>query len=276
MRRTSVGRFTALGFTFDLDAPAPVHEALAEGLVDLRVPDGWFRYRARPPRLRVRARGDRFDVRLGADAEVLDVDAGDAVAAVLSCCNEAVSRVASVHHLVLHAGVVEVGGVAVALVGHSGTGKTTLTAAAVRRGHGFVADELGVVDDDMVTVAYHRPLGLRPGAVAALGLPASDSPAHRLVRPVAGSALGTLADRVPLALVVLLGGDGEPGVATDVAPARALFELTNLTIGTEHVEPQTFARLDRMVRAVPTVRMARARPDVLLDEIERVVRRVRV
>jgi hypothetical protein len=264
-----LGRFVALGCGVDVDAAPPVNQALADSLVDLRVPDGWFR--ARPPRLRVRARKDRFDVRWGGLAEVRGVDAGDAVAAALTFLNDAVARANSVRHLVLHAGVVSVGGRAVALVGHSGSGKTTLTAAAVQRGHGFIADELGVIDEQLTALAYHRPLGLRAHAAATLGLPASLLPAHRVVHPVAASTLGSLAADVPLSLVVFLGGDGVPGVAVEVTPARALFELVNRTIGTQLDEPQTFDRLDRMVRAVPAVAIARAEPAVMLDEVERVL-----
>lgn len=48
--------------------------------------------------------------------------------------------------LPLHAGCVEVGGRAVALAGHSCVGKSTLTAAFLRRGHAVLADDVTVVD----------------------------------------------------------------------------------------------------------------------------------
>jgi hypothetical protein len=54
------------------------------------------------------------------------------------------------HHLVLHASAVRVGDRAVAFVGSSGMGKSTLAAALCDLGHGLVSDDLLRVDGGMV------------------------------------------------------------------------------------------------------------------------------
>ena len=76
----------------------------------------------------------------------------------------AVNQLAALHtpdRLLLHAGAVERDGRVVALTGISGQGKTTLTAALVQAGYGYVTDELVAIDP------VHRrrralPQGARP------------------------------------------------------------------------------------------------------------------
>jgi hypothetical protein len=83
-------------------------------------------------------------------------------------------------HFAVHAGVVAYGGVAVAMPAVSGTGKSTMTAACLRRGFRYVSDEaLCMRYADGTVVPYPRPIALSPwsvGAVAASdrGIPAVD------------------------------------------------------------------------------------------------------
>ncbi|WP_371348203.1 hypothetical protein [Ancylobacter sp. IITR112] len=57
----------------------------------------------------------------------------------------------------LHASVVKVGPVAVALAGHSGAGKSTLARAMIARGHGLLTDDLAVVEPGTGQVAPGAP-----------------------------------------------------------------------------------------------------------------------
>lgn len=68
--------------------------------------------------------------------------------------------------LLVHAGAVSTPrGGGVLLLGDSGAGKTTLVAALVQEGYGFLSDEAGVIDPDDYTLRpWPRPLGLTPGA----------------------------------------------------------------------------------------------------------------
>lgn len=52
----------------------------------------------------------------------------------------------------LHAAVVRVGSVAIALAGHSGAGKSTLARAMVGRGHGVMSDDLAIIDPSSLLV----------------------------------------------------------------------------------------------------------------------------
>lgn len=52
----------------------------------------------------------------------------------------------------LHACVVEIGGMAVALAGHSGSGKSTTARALIARGHGLLTDDQAIIDPDTLLV----------------------------------------------------------------------------------------------------------------------------
>ena len=68
--------------------------------------------------------------------------------------------------LAVHAGAVVDGGEAAIVVGSSGAGKTTLTLGLVRRGLGFLSDELAVIETSTrVVVPYRRSLHIRPETV---------------------------------------------------------------------------------------------------------------
>jgi hypothetical protein len=67
--------------------------------------------------------------------------------------------------LLAHAGAVaSPHGDGVLLLGDSGAGKTTLVAALVQKGYGFLSDEAGVIDPaDGRVHPWPRPLGFKPG-----------------------------------------------------------------------------------------------------------------
>ena len=65
--------------------------------------------------------------------------------------------------LVLHAGVVEHGGRALVLPGHSMSGKSTLVTALVKAGATLYSDEYAVIDAHGRVHPYRRPISLREG-----------------------------------------------------------------------------------------------------------------
>jgi hypothetical protein len=74
--------------------------------------------------------------------------------------------------LLFHSGAVERGGGAVLFPGESGTGKSTTVAACVRRGFGYLTDEMVALDLDSGAVqGWSRPIMLTPWALSAVGLP---------------------------------------------------------------------------------------------------------
>lgn len=81
-------------------------------------------------------------------------------------------------YFAVHAGVVAHGGLAVAMPAVSGTGKSTMTAACLRRGFEYVSDEaLCLRYGDGAVVPYPRPIGLSPWSAEAVGVAGNGTPA---------------------------------------------------------------------------------------------------
>jgi hypothetical protein len=70
---------------------------------------------------------------------------------------------------VVHAGAVVRDGKALLIAGPSGRGKTTLTAALVKRGFAYSSDELAALTAEGTVLRYPTPLRVREGALARLG-----------------------------------------------------------------------------------------------------------
>lgn len=110
----------------------------------------------------------------------------------------------------LHAAVVRVGDVAVALAGHSGAGKSTLARAMVARGHGAVSDDLAIIDPGSLLVAPGFPsLKLWESAATANGDDVRHAPAVREGSSKFHIQLPGAFDPTPapLGLVVAIGRD---------------------------------------------------------------------
>jgi len=104
-------------------------------------------------------------------------DAGNAAAWLLWHVNRAVID-ASPEYLQLHAASVSMGGRALVFPGSPGSGKTTLAAALVQRGLGYLTDELvALADDDLTIVPFPKSLAFDEGSIAALWGPAGP-PGH--------------------------------------------------------------------------------------------------
>jgi hypothetical protein len=171
---------------------------------------------------------------------------------IVGVLNASAARSVTASHGVLHAAAVDVGAGVVAICGVSGAGKTTLAAACVRRGAGYVADEVCATrPTDLHVRPYHRPLGLRPEGATAIG-------------QVVGPDGGWLPDDIllsqggPLIAVVMVDrqhADGSRVRVDAVRPAAALVELTSLTLQPCGVEAEMFTRLDQLVRRVPVARV---------------------
>ena len=141
-------------------------------------------------------------------------DPSAVVAALLTALNRA--AVDRCEFFAAHAGVVAIGGTAVAFPAESGRGKSTLTAACLKAGFEYVSDEAICVDpetDDLI--AYPKPIGLSPWSRAALDVDdnavAFPSDAHEAF--VTAGDLGAGVAQGPLESA---GDSGFPG---DASPA---------------------------------------------------------
>jgi hypothetical protein len=127
--------------------------------------------------------------------------------------------------LCIHAGVVAAPDGVIAIPGTSGHGKTTLVAALVREGFGYLSDEVLALDRDTAMVsAFPRPLALDAQAWAVLDLDASQTPeSERLVDPRALGGLG----RTPLSVTDIVVSTRRPGSST-ITPAEPGVAMTAL------------------------------------------------
>ncbi len=185
------------------------------------------------------------------------MDAGE-LQASLDAANIAAAE-AAVGCVPLHAASIETIVGVVALAGQSHSGKSTLAAAAVLAGYSYVADEItAVCPDDLSVRPFHRPIGLRRGGAGAVGVeyPTAPDDRYRFVYPWEVGDEFTLSSGGTLAGIVLVewGARCEPAII-DVGPALALTSLTQHAVVHDEVYAPAFEGLNRIVRAVPTVRM---------------------
>lgn len=133
--------------------------------------------------------------------------------------------------LVLHASTVAIDGVAVAFVGPSGRGKSTLAAALARRGHPLIADDLTVIATEEGAPRVHAGFArvkLWPDSVAALDHDVDALPVLHPLRTKRSLSLDSVrADVVPLARCYLL-HDGDDAVA-ELPPVEATLSLVAST-----------------------------------------------
>lgn len=260
----------ALDARVRVTAPEPLHALFADLFADLAVPD------------------DRSDARdivwSDADRELWHVslsggsaidDAADGLAESIVSINRLAASSVAATHTVLHAGAFEVNGSAVAVTGASGAGKSTLVAAALLRGHGYLADEVCAVDPaNYVVRPYHRPLGLRAHGAASIGvgIPANLLDAFGQVYPLRASHNGRLAGATKLRLLAFLHRRTGPVEITTVRPADALAQLTSLSLGTDGVERSMFRRLDSLVRDIHIVTVGYADSFAAVDALAEMVR----
>jgi hypothetical protein len=129
----------------------------------------------------------------------------------------------------------------------------------VLAGYGYVADEITAVSPDRPHVRpFHRPIGLRRGGAAAIGVdyPDTDDGRYDQVYPWdVDDQLTRSSGGVLVGIVLVEWGDHDEPRLADVAPARALVELSQHTVIPDEQLAPAFDGLDSIVRRVPIARM---------------------
>ena len=170
-----------------------------------------------------------------------------------------------------HAGAVERDGNVVVIVGQSGHGKSTLTAALVQAGWRYLTDELVVVDATTFAVApYARPLDLNQQSMDQLHIGSADLVTGARKDKVFPSRLGQLSagGRVA-AIIVLTGEPPEDGdLVTDLATPEAVMALLALTFAATFEDADALECLARLCSATLTVRLSRAPIDTMVGALE--------
>jgi hypothetical protein len=159
------------------------------------------------------------------------------------------------HELVLHASAVSYGDVAVAFVGKSGMGKSTLATALCAAGHALVSDDLLRVEPDLTVHPGATETRLRPSARVLSNDQSYETADGRLAtRPVA-----MVEDPLPLAACVIPGPSRAVSRVTTrvLRPVEALLRLSSYPRVLGWTDPTTMAAafqgLADLVERVPVV-----------------------
>lgn len=151
-------RIDSFGVGFDLDLPDS--EAWQQSLAWV-LPPGWRARKDARAGIRIAARAHR-------DGWEVTTKATRSTTVTLDDAAQLVERTLRQHLALqapglvfIHAGVVEYGGRAVVIPGHTHTGKTTLVRALAQAGCGYLSDEYAVVDRDGFIHPYPRHLSVR-------------------------------------------------------------------------------------------------------------------
>ena len=181
--------------------------------------------------------------------------------------------------LVLHAGVVEMGGGAVLFLGGPRWGKSTIAAALYHRGHCLVADDVAAVRTD-TAVPLALPgipqLKLWPDTVAALGEPL-DTLARlhpKFEKRSRPTVRGFATNPVRLARIYVL-AEGEGHAIEPLSPQEALIELVRHTYAARLLRAMGaaahFRRCGSLIGRIPIRRLRTCRSLDLLPALVRMV-----
>ena len=189
-------------------------------------------------------------------------------------------------HFALHASVVDVDGVAVAISGLSGAGKTTTSLALGQRGHTLLNDDVSPIEIDPPAARLHpwgRPLHVWPATASRLGielhggrpiLPGYEKLAfeHRPGAPVALGAVVVLraAGTAELEVTRFTGARAVRLLARHVYRVRLLEPLWQRELFAWAAGVAAHARVHRLVRPADAWTA-----DAVCDAVERIAAGVR-
>lgn len=191
---------------------------------------------------------------------------------------------ASEGSLVVHAGAVRVGSSAVIVLGHSGRGKSTLTASFDRAGHDLLGDDamvISFVENRHLVHAVYRSLRLFPDSIAELmaGATTAGPVAHftdkeRIDVAIEGQMT---ADPLPVAAMFALAAAANDGDIT-TRPLTASETCMMLVEGSFALDPSDTAqarqRLDQasaVASAVPAFEICYPRDYACLPEVRQAI-----
>jgi hypothetical protein len=176
--------------------------------------------------------------------------------------------------LVLHAGSVQVGGRAIAFLGDSGQGKSSLAAALVARGHHLIADDVTAVEFDpfpAVVPAGVAHLKIGRNVASALGFADDDLMTLWSGETKAGLRLPTIlpGGTIPLSHIFIL----EEGDNVQIVPLRHAEAVFGLIVNSyptclpEQADTTRMFRCSKLVEAVPVYRLTRTGDLVALPKL---------
>lgn len=202
-----------------------LHSVLFDSLADVRSPE----------RIEIRdVGGDRFDMAAGGAVTQRAVASRAIVGKLVWTLNRRSAErrpgLPGQQEVMIHAGAVEYHGVGVLMVGRSGLGKTTASIGAALNGFRFITDDIVAVERSGEVRGSRKPIGLRRGAIEALGISephTSDRFSSGSSLPIAASSLGVrFADTARVGVVLFPDQHGPPGELRPIPRAVTLQRLT--------------------------------------------------
>ncbi len=179
-----------------------------------------------------------------------DTDLGSALAVLVAGVNRA--AIEQSRFFAVHSGVVASPNGVVAFPAMSGEGKTTLTAALVKRGFDYVSDEALVFNDDGKVLPYPKPFALSDWSAQALGL-TPDGPETLVVASGLGGAVYTRTD--PLTDVVIAEYGHQQPVLEETSKSEAIAALISLSFNHYKNPERAFRLATETARAVRVWRL---------------------
>ena len=201
---------------------------------------------------------DEIGVWLCCDGHTIEIviseaftDVEEAKTSLINCMSLVTGACLNLQNCVaIHANAVALAGVAAAFVGHSGRGKSTLTAFCLSHGAGFVTDDVLSIDAvGMVKLGYPR-VKLYPHTSESLGIDSEESIYKIHYHP---QQLGGAIEKrpLPLGIIYLLEeGSGDYIYSEKLSPSQAVFDLLTHSYYASRFISHNSALLDTYIRLV--------------------------
>ena len=130
------------------------------------------------------------------------------------------------NRVAIHANSVAIGGKAVAFVGYSGMGKSTLSTYCASRGAGFVTDDVLVVDKQGFAHPGNPRIKLYPHTATSLGLQTPEHTEYKVFYQPESLGAKLLDKPVPMGIIYLLAESEDDSIYTEQLNAsKAVFDL---------------------------------------------------
>jgi hypothetical protein len=155
------------------------------------------------------------------------------------------------NHVAIHANAVSLEELAIAFVGYSGMGKSTLSAYCASRGAGFITDDVLVVDSKGLVQPGNPRLKLYPHTGKSLGLDASQETDYKIYYHPEYLGAKFNDQPLPIGIIYLLAeSSDEPIYSEQLSPSQAVFELLTHSYYANQIIPNNPALLDAYLRVV--------------------------
>jgi hypothetical protein len=175
------------------------------------------------------------------------------------------------NQVAIHANAVCVNQQAIAFVGYSGMGKSTLSAFCAAQGAEFITDDVFVVDPKGLVRSGIPRLKLYPHTGESFGLDASQETNYKIYYHPDQFGAKVLQQSVPVGTLYLLAESANGQIYTEQLPApQAVFELLTHSYYASNLIPSSPSLLDtyiQLVSSVPVKKLFYPREFELLPEV---------